>query len=137
MDDSSRTQLLAPLVGPLIQLGLQLVGYENRTLGLILLSSCVPLLVWVAWPFTSTPSKSRPSQLKVLDPDETRPFIPESITEILSRIAGVRPLQRQVLRETYLGKWVRWEGTIASITHEPYDDILRYLLLLPIPMLGL
>jgi hypothetical protein len=57
-------------------------------------------------------------------PDDHRAFISErSASEILRRIRGVKPLQRDALRQTYVGKWVRWKGTIIYIAFEEAQKV--------------
>lgn len=53
-------------------------------------------------------------------PDEPKIYLQEkSPDEIVARIKSLNPLERDlVARQTYVGRWVRWSGTILSV--EPF-----------------
>jgi hypothetical protein len=53
-------------------------------------------------------------------PDEPKIYLQEkSPDEIVARIKSLNPLERDlVAKQTYVGRWVRWSGTILSV--EPF-----------------
>jgi hypothetical protein len=71
-------------------------------------------------PAPSQTSSATPSTEAARKPDEPRVFLREkSPSEVVARVKSLNPLERSlVARQTYVGRWVRWSGTIHDIA--PY-----------------
>jgi hypothetical protein len=58
-------------------------------------------------------------------PDEPKVYLQEkSPDEVVARIKSLNPLERElVAKQTYVGRWVRWSGTMLSV--EPFRFLER------------
>jgi hypothetical protein len=103
----------------------------------------VGVLVWYFtnwWPFNrDIPQKKAPtSQSEVAKPETTKFFTvntkiedqekvflrEKSPGELINYLTNLPPLQREiVIEDSYIGRWVQWDGKVSSITTLPSKNI--------------